>query len=70
MEPLDLVMLEMLEMGKELGLSVEDVANRATVGMTKQNRYKWRKKFAALSSAASPVGCPFTGNFLDELGIL
>jgi len=69
MEPLDLVMLEMLEMGKELGLSVEDVANRATVSMTKQNRYKWRKKFAALSSAASFSGCSFTGNFIDEMGL-
>ena len=70
MEPLEIVVLTAMEMGSELGLTSEEVAQRITARMSKQNRYKWKKKiFAIMGSAASSAACPFTGNFLDEMGL-
>ena len=69
MEPLEILLSGVIEMGVELGLSREEVIQRLTARMTKQSRYQWRKRIESVGFPLSTAACPFTGNFLEDLDL-
>ena len=71
MSPLDQVIKNALDLGLSTGLTVEEVEKLLTDGIQgKQNRYKWRTKIQAVSSEVTTSGgCPYTGNFIEDLDL-
>ena len=63
------MLLTVIQMGRELQMTEEETIDRLTAEMSKQERYKWRKKIRALLVSSSSSRCPFTGNFIDEMGL-